>query len=786
MTGTMAYAVAAPGEPTAAGELAPLGGTRWALWRDAALRGAGFPAERFLTLCDNELAAAADLSDDGDLAGLERYAEVFAAAEQRLSTQIRAAAVETRFREAVTWQNPALVGLCLDKAAAGEPRNVRGRNHELTIATYLQRYCLKNDTVGFFGPVGWARVDDSDSGLTAAPGPAPLARRTTYFESWAIDAVADTIAAMPRVRPYLRPCVVPSAVVTGWVVRLPFRRPEKLSAAEVDVLRHCDGTHTLGEIAGNPPDPDTMAALLRLRDRGVVSIGLTGPLATWPERELAQRLDAIPDAGVRAAATAPLTDLVAARAEVAAAGGDPERLLRASTALAGRFEAITGMASVRLSGATYAGRTLVYEDTVRGADVRLGARLTDALAGPLGLALDSALWLANAVADRCRQRAALLLDRELRRTGNRAMPLLQLLTSLMPEMGRIAAPDTAFETVDEVVEEFQERWSRVLGLPEDGSGPRHHRVSAGSIAAAVGREFATGAPRWSSAGWYSPDLMVVADDDASMARGDVDFVLGELHCASNTLENQLFVSQHPDPSRLRAAAVASGRDRRVFVIPRKDSSMATSRMSRAHELMLPSYTYVCLGAESMVPPAGAAVVSMMDLVAAPDGDDGEVVVRHRTTGERFDLLEVVGEPLSAMVADAFRPLRGAAHRPRVGIDRLVIGRESWTFAAADVAWAFVKDESRRYAGARRWRAERGLPERGFYRVPVERKPMAVDFRSLPMVNLLAKSVRRTAEQPGTTFTLTEMLPDIEALWLADSAGARYTAELRFVAVHRSR
>lgn len=60
--------------------------------------------------------------------------------------------------------------------------------------------------------------------------------------------------------------------------------------------------------------------------------------------------------------------------------------------------------------------------------------------------------------------------------------------------------------------------------------------------------------------------------------------------------------------------------------------------------------------------------------------------------------------------------------------------------------------------------------------------MAVDFRSLPLVNLLAKSIRRTAEAGAGTFTITEMLPDTDRLWLHDAAGARYTAELRVVAV----
>lgn len=68
----------------------------------------------------------------------------------------------------------------------------------------------------------------------------------------------------------------------------------------------------------------------------------------------------------------------------------------------------------------------------------------------------------------------------------------------------------------------------------------------------------------------------------------------------------------------------------------------------------------------------------------------------------------------------------------------------------------------------------------FFRVPVELKPTAVDFRSIVLVNLFAKQIRQTRAAGHTEFTVTEMLPDLDQLWLADREGQRYTAELRCV------
>ena len=69
----------------------------------------------------------------------------------------------------------------------------------------------------------------------------------------------------------------------------------------------------------------------------------------------------------------------------------------------------------------------------------------------------------------------------------------------------------------------------------------------------------------------------------------------------------------------------------------------------------------------------------------------------------------------------------------------------------------------------------------FYRVPVELKPAAADFRSLVLVNLLARHIRQTREAGHAEFTVTEMLPGPGQLWLTDRHGRRYSSELRIIA-----
>ncbi len=159
---------------------------------------------------------------------------MYADAAGRLSRAIAGTHADRRFQEALTWQNPGLAQFLHDHdAGPGAARRSKERQRELVIASYLQRYCLKNDTIGFFGPVGWASAGHGTAGLVVVPGEQLIARRTTYFEVWAIDKVAAAIAGQGRALGWLRPRRTRSVFLAGNVLHRPHRQPVTLTDAEV-------------------------------------------------------------------------------------------------------------------------------------------------------------------------------------------------------------------------------------------------------------------------------------------------------------------------------------------------------------------------------------------------------------------------------------------------------------------------------------------------------------------------------------------------------------------------
>jgi len=761
--------------------LIPLGGEGWATWREVVLRGAGFPADTARALTDPQLTAAADaaVADAGQLAA---YLTEYQAAVGRLSAAITGFARLPRFREAVTWQNPKLVKLCLDKAAAGEPRNVRGRNHEQTIASYLQRYSMKNDTVSFVGPVGWARWVEAGPPLAIRIGAGLLARRTVYFETWAIDAVARTLSADPELRPWLVPRLFSAHRLDGATLRVPGRPPVPLTECEQAMLALVDGVRTVRDIAAELAGSDhselgaptsLLPALDALVARALLRLDLVGAIEAWPERTLLTRLARIPDRPVRERAVGVVQDLVAARDRVSASAGDDVALEAALAELAGRFFSITGLAGERRPGETYAGRALVYEDTVRDARVGLGPTLREQLERPLCLLLDSARWLVAEIGSEYHRYFLGLYERRAGQLGSSTVPLVSILSLATSQLFYNAR--SLPEPTRLAVAEFQRRWAAILRIPPDA---RDLRLRSEELRERVAQLFPARSVPWATAIHHSPDIMLAATDADAVERGEHLFVLGELHVSFNTMESRLFVQQHDDPASLLTAAEADLGDRRIYAIAPRDGHSVTSRTTPPSALMSPRYTYWTMYPEAATPPA--PIIPAADLFVHRDGD--QLVVRSSSGAFEAPLLKVLGEQLSGVSVNAFKPLPRGSYTPRITIDSLVIARQSWTFRADEVAWAAARSEPDRFLGARRWRLRHRLPERAFYTVPVEDKPTFVDFSSLAYVNILAKAIRRSAEEPDGSVTLTEMLPDQSQLWLHDGEDRRYTSELRLLAV----
>jgi hypothetical protein len=729
-----------------------------------------------------QLAALRDAVSGADSAW-RSYRQEYERSVQRTSTEILAIARDDRFREAVIWQNRRAFHTALRQidrdGSDGYRRGTKQRQHEELVASYLQRYCVKNDTIGFFGPVGWAEFQDQGSSIETRHGREFLSDRRLCFEVWCIDAIGEALSRDEGVRVWLPPRLLPVYRLSANELHSPFGPPTVLSAPEAGLLRICDGRRSASDIAASlvngGPGPfkqkeDVYRLLAELRDRLIISWVLEAPAVSHPEATLKSAVEQIKDAEVRRRVSRVVSEIESARHNVSLASGQPDRLDRAMAEFETTFTRLTGVAATRSHGQLYAGRTLLYEDCRRGVSIDIGPEIRESLSGPLSLVLASARWFTAAVAAVYRRAFKQVYSGLASETRSQAVELAHF--------WRVAGPmiqsDEAF-LLKGLLHSFQERWSDVLSIPDGRSRVRYKSDELRPVVLAA---FKTARPGWKLARYHNPDVMICAPNVDAINRGDYEFVLGEAHAGTNTLNAPLFIEMHDTPQRLRDAFEADIPEARLTGAIPKHSVNATGRLLPA---WLPAKDFrvdmapgAYVGSHSQVLPISEMVVE--------ERDKG-LIIRTRDGRLSFDVIEGLSDALRGPVAETFQMMLPKAHTPRINFDRLVVCRETWRFPVSEISFAVQKEGVDRFAEAIRWSHALSLPRYCFVKAPVEVKPFYVDFSSPIYVDILARLVRKSLEaDKDAVITISEMLPAHDQTWLLDSAGQRYTSELRIVAL----
>jgi hypothetical protein len=714
--------------------------------------------------------------------GREVTDEIERSERAQIDGRIRDVARDPRFREALIWQNRSVVHNAIDGLLEepSDAANAKARKRQRVIARYLQRYAVKNDSIGFFGPVGWGSVDPAVPGLIATPGPTLLDQRVVSFEDWAIEAVAAQVSRDPEVHEVFTPRRRPSSWIDGDTLHVPPGTPRVLTRAEAWLVARVDGERTVRDLAdAAAADPgseiasadEAVQVLGRLGRENVITWGIEIPAELeQPERWLRDRLARIADPVARARAIEPVERLDAARVRVAQAAGVPEALDANAAALENDFHAVTALSPKRGHGLTYAGRQTFFEDCRRAIDLRIGRTVLDALAGPLTCILESARWYSYEIARRFRAAFDDAYDRACANATTHPVPL----TTFLAATRGLFSPDhhRTGPIVTIVQEELQGRWADLVGLQRVDRTTRSVIVPTGA-SARVAERFSAPGPGWPRARYHSPDVLLAAASVDAIARGDFLAVLGEVHPGINTLLTHVAYRLHPERSTLDEAYEA---DMAMACI-----SMVQGAIGRAtNSPLAPRDHHVEVGptrswrARDHVHLAG-------DLYVERVGD--RLHVKSRVRDLDHDIISFMEPYLGVEAAPHFKLLPRAPHLPRVTIDKLVVSRERWNFERSEFRELAedVGGANNRVRRVGTWAKRLGLPRHVFGTVPHEPKPFYVDLASPIYIDDFVRYLT-----DATTLGLSEMLPASNELWLLDRDGNSYTSELRFAAVDPQR
>jgi hypothetical protein len=708
------------------------------------------------------------------------FDQLFSHSLEQQSRELETVAHDPLFQEAVIWQNRQAfesgVRPLLEHSNAACGRNKKERQREELVANYLQRYCLKSETIGFFGPVAWGLLSPDSPVLELAPGQNLVQRRTTYFEDWAIASVAERLSTIPELKWWIPPRLAPYFHLEKRTLHSARSGPMMLDELAAAVLPLCDGR--------NLP-PDILAALTgragfcnltrrQLCDRleelaaqGVLVWRFLTPIEANAEINLRSQLFRVRDPLLRQEALSALDRLESTRNAVSAAAGNAVQLNSALSDLETNFEQITRTPAQRNCGATYAARTIVYEDCQRNLALGGSPELFRPILPALSLLLRSLRWFVQAA-------GAAFHDvlqqpyHELAGGQEAEIPAATLAS-------RIGAKVAELPAMLEVERAFRNKWAEILCL---SMATATVQFNSGEIRTQVEKAFPDLKASCQPVLYYCPDMMISAPDAETIRRGEGLYVLSELHVAKNTLTSTLFVEQHPAKQELFSATAWDCHPESFRILPSRKWQRLTVRTNEG--IFCPK-DFLLATVPEAVAPTGLASHPISDLSVCKRG--GRLTVK-TPDGQYFDILEAFADLFFSFLMHKASWLPELPHTPRVAIDRLVIQREGWRFPAGSLQFALEKLEHLRFLGARKWKREYCLPETMFVKTPLETKPFYVDLSSPIYVEILSKMVRRLVDSSfaGQELIFSEMLPTPPGAWLQDAAGARYASELRFALV----
>ncbi|MGC6329021.1 lantibiotic dehydratase [Rhizorhabdus sp. FW153] len=664
----------------------------WTLWPIGLLRGAGLPFSVFETALGSS------------------------------ENAVRAARMPL-FREAVAWQNRRILATALDRLAVDVPLDKKARQSLRVVARYVQRYTAKNDTIGFFGPLGWARLVPEAPGAFV-PADALVAARRVSFEPWAVKAIVN---ACPQAR-------VATPVRLAAHLRQDGDRligPEQERALTADELR------VLREAVGKPRSAiaDThegdRALCDQLIDEGVLVADVPVAVAHDPAEKA-------PPSPLFAHFQTLIGDL-------AGSAGDAEKVAAAIERIETEFERHTGRGATRAPGQTYAGRTLVYEDCRRGGDLTLGKAALDRVLGVLALMGQVARGYSFSVG----QSVCAEMLRIFREQQRACVPL--------PRFWRLTDPVFEVErprAVADAANRLAQDWAAAFSARE--------AISLQDAEAMLAPHLHAPSPGWPGARHHSPDLMWQAESAEHLLTGGGIPILAEFHPGVSTFTTLSVLGLAPDRAALEALWAEDFPEPLISPIPHEIFARSTqdARLAASHVHIDTGHGYVAAGDRS-------ETIRAADLgVVEADGRLWAVSLDGR---HRFDLMAVFERRIKLRAAVAF-PVGPAGPGPRLTIDGVIVRRACWRAVPPPLPRDRFRPAFREIL--RSWIRGMGAPERVFVRLPREVKPVLVDIRSDLSLDMLA------AMLDGDAVVLSEMVPDGDGLWLADAAGERYTSELR--------
>lgn len=668
----------------------------------------------------------------------------FAAELVAQRTMLRDIVLAPRFQEALWLSNPGVYETGWHYYARHWESNTRPskiKHLERRFYTYLQRFCAKNDTTSFFGPLNYGTCGEQEH-TTYHRASETIRGRRVFLAYWAVESLAKCITSDAATHPYL----VPRR-------HLARRRPSGDHQSSADTIYACsDGVRRVIDIAAYVQRPleEVVSEVEALATQGWLSLAIVLPPATLnPLEVLISTVQAWPAIPPRQHWLEILEELVQSCTRFASANLQERQSILAS--VEERFVTIVGGTARRGQGKMFQDRSLLYEECLGNVDAFHLSRehhrtIVEALSplAHLCASYSEALW-------RDLHAAAEALFVKLSPRGTR-IPFTAFVNAWRTQVPHV--PSVSADAI-------QQQLCKLIALHRDEHICHLSASDLTPLYTVLEHHIV-----------FSPDILLAAANEAALAAGDFRVVLGEIHHGVQPVGWMLLFAD--DPQAWQDAITACLPPSTEHIRP------ANLVLGRRMKTAPPEFPGPSIQASAFSERAQQFDLSSLCV----ERRNGQLCLGHVDEKDGFmfyppsyGVPDTLYAPFAAFSYPLVRavPLQLEHHTPRIEIGDIIYQRERWDLATTAVPGLPNQGASLDLLIAFAvFRQRFGMPERVFVRTPTEPKPVYIDFQNALALELLVHLASQSE-----TITFVEMCPNSDELWLHDGDG-RYCSELRTV------
>lgn len=622
-----------------------------------------------------------------------------------------------------------------------ESRPFKIKHLERRFYLYLQRFCAKNDTTSFYGPLNYGAFSLGNENVLRQ-APVAIRKRRVFFAYWGAEEIARCIAQKPEVQVFLAPRHNPLCM-------------RRIGMQDDVIVYHAsDGKRSCHEIAQvvHYPIEQVQQSVTRLVQSGHLFLDIPIPGALLDPlgyliakvRDLQQHVHELEDW----LAFLCWCQEVCQRFAMA----DLAQRQRLLADLEERYVLYVGGEAHRGQGKMFQDRTLIYEECLGDVETfRLSAQhratFTEALAPILEL---SASYSGSLLEDL--QTTAIQLYDELC-SGAACVPYIHFITTWKKRYPHVFPSPRA--------EQLQKSLSEIVRFHT-----HEHlcRLSRQDIAALCNMPTLPVV--------VSPDVLLAASTTQDVFEHNYQLVLGEIHHGIQAAGWMLsFVEQDEEWMSEITAALPTCTD---------GSLSANLLLGRHMKTASPEFSGETVQASGVSLHEQSIMLNQLVVEKC-----GQQLVLHKKDEKQalyfYPPSYGIPEALYAPFACFSYPLAKAmtvrlgAHTPRIEIEGVVYQRERWDIPTSQIPLNHTNGTAfQLLVDLIDFQQRMGLPEHVFVSSPKEPKPVYICFHTYFALELLVHLATQ-----ADVLSFVEMYPDPQTLWLEHGNG-RHTCELRTV------